>query len=201
MRARHALAFVGDTVGLLLLLFLRLLPCRPCLSSELTGRVARIGPCFDVEHGEDFRIRCDPDILSYRQVALGPLMLVRLVHCFKYVVLRTGRRGHRSGHEASEHPRLCRAHAATAAVVPTAAKTDFRIVYNICLLGGGRDLINDNGSNDDNGATNSPATTTRTLVAAARRQCPTRLVICNVLLLPRHARHVIVRPGWSLVQR
>lgn len=34
------------------------------------------------------------------------------------VVLRTGRRGHRSGHEASEHPRLwCRAHAPTAAVV------------------------------------------------------------------------------------
>lgn len=64
MRARHALAFVGDTVGLLLLLFLRLLPCRPCRNSELTGRVARIGPCFDVEHGEDFRIRCDPDILS-----------------------------------------------------------------------------------------------------------------------------------------
>lgn len=75
MRARHALAFVGDTVGLLLLLFLRLLPCRPCRSNELTGRVARIGPCFDVEHGEDFRIRCDPDILSYRQLALEPSML------------------------------------------------------------------------------------------------------------------------------
>lgn len=59
MRALHALALVGDTVGLLLLeLFLKLLPCLLCLRSELTGRVARIGPCFVVEHdGDDFRIR------------------------------------------------------------------------------------------------------------------------------------------------
>jgi hypothetical protein len=71
MRARHAFAFVGETVGLLLLLFLRALLllgcacCLLCLRRELTGSVARIGPCFDVEHGEDFRIRCeDPDILS-----------------------------------------------------------------------------------------------------------------------------------------
>lgn len=68
MRARHAFTFVGETVGLLLLLFLRLLPCLLCLRRELTGRVARIGPCFAVEHGEDFRIRCDPDILSCRQM-------------------------------------------------------------------------------------------------------------------------------------
>lgn len=201
MRARHALAFVGDTfVGLLLLLFLRLLPCRPCRNSELTGRVARIGPCFDVEHGEDFRIRCDPDILSYRQLPHWASMLLRLIHCFEYVVLRTERRGHRSGHEASEHPRLCRAHAATTAVVPT-ARTGFPIVYNARLLGGGRDLISDSCSNNGGSATNSPITTTGTVAAAARRQCPTRLVICNVLLLARHARHVIARPGWSLVQR
>lgn len=44
----------------MLLLLRRLLLCRPCLISELTGRVARIGPCF--EHGEDFRIRCELDI-------------------------------------------------------------------------------------------------------------------------------------------
>lgn len=61
--ARHAFALVGDTVGLLLLLFLRLLPCRLCRNNELTGNVARIGPCFVVEHGDDLRIRCDPDIV------------------------------------------------------------------------------------------------------------------------------------------
>lgn len=65
MRARQAAAFVGETVGLLLLLLRRLLLlCRPCLISELTGRVARIGPCF--EHGEDFRIRCELDIFLSR---------------------------------------------------------------------------------------------------------------------------------------
>jgi len=62
MRARQTAAFVGETVGLLLLLLRRLLLWRPCLISELTGRVARIGPCF--EHGEDFRIRCELDIFS-----------------------------------------------------------------------------------------------------------------------------------------
>lgn len=58
-------ADVGDKVGLLLLLFLKLLPC---LNNEDIGNVARIGPCFDDEQGEDFRNRCDPcpDILSYR---------------------------------------------------------------------------------------------------------------------------------------
>lgn len=57
-------ADVGDNVGLLLLLFLKLLPCR---NNEDMGNVARIGPCF-AEHGEDFRTRCDPcpDILSCR---------------------------------------------------------------------------------------------------------------------------------------
>lgn len=55
---------MGETVGLLLLLFRKLVPCLLCRNKELTGNVARIGPCLVVEHGEDFRIRCDPDILS-----------------------------------------------------------------------------------------------------------------------------------------
>lgn len=73
MRERQVWTLVGDTVGLLLLLFLSVLLCLLCLRSELTGKVARIGPCFDVEHGEDFRILCDvPDILlTYKEEYLG----------------------------------------------------------------------------------------------------------------------------------